>query len=202
MLERQESLDKNSISSTSEVSRCRAKSIGELAKGIWRRSTVPRKHTNPTSLEIMQPRNTYFDMYLGLPPELINQSSDLLKVLIRIHYRTQNIPILLNERFIQILSLNPDFNDWPLDSINPRIGKTSLPSFRNDGRYFLIACTFTAMILSNQQIPWFKIAGPKDLPFEHDDVRVLIDNPSLKVHCTLFHIRGLPDWQRHGPGSV
>ena len=117
----------------------------------------------------------------GIAPELINQSSDLLRVLIRIHYRTQNIPILLNERFIQILSLNPDFNDWPLDSIIPN-REDFLAFLQERWPVFLDRMYIHGddTVKEPAEIPWFKIAGPKDLPFEHDDVRVLIDNLFLE----------------------
>jgi len=36
-------------------------------------------------------------------PELIKQPSDLLRVLLRRHYRRQRIPAILDERFIQVL---------------------------------------------------------------------------------------------------
>ena len=38
-----------------------------------------------------------------IAPELIKQPSDLLRVLLRRHYRGQRIPDILDERFIQLL---------------------------------------------------------------------------------------------------
>ena len=45
----------------------------------------------------------------GIAPELIKQPSDLLRVLLRRHYRSQRIPSVLDERFIQILASEHHF---------------------------------------------------------------------------------------------
>jgi hypothetical protein len=50
-------------------------------------------------------------------PELINEPSDLLRVLMRRHYSNQNVPDIIDQRLIQILCKNDQFNDWPLGEI-------------------------------------------------------------------------------------
>ena len=52
-----------------------------------------------------------------IAPELIKQPSDLLRVLLRRHYRGQRIPTILDERFIQLLRQNNTFDDWPLETL-------------------------------------------------------------------------------------
>ncbi|MCI0528398.1 MAG: BREX-3 system phosphatase PglZ, partial [Nitrospira sp.] len=52
-----------------------------------------------------------------IAPELIKQSSDLLRVLLRRHYRGQRIPTILDQRLIQILRQQKQFQDWPLERI-------------------------------------------------------------------------------------
>ncbi|MBU4402562.1 MAG: BREX-3 system phosphatase PglZ, partial [Actinobacteria bacterium] len=54
-----------------------------------------------------------------IAPELIRKPSDLLRVLLRRHYREQRIPAILDERFVQVLRQNDGFEDWPLDTIIP-----------------------------------------------------------------------------------
>ena len=54
-----------------------------------------------------------------IAPELIKQPTDLLRVLLRRHYRAQRIPGVLDERFIQLLRHNNTFDDWPLETIVP-----------------------------------------------------------------------------------
>jgi hypothetical protein len=54
-----------------------------------------------------------------IAPELIKQPSDLLRVLLRRHYRGQRIPTILEERFIQLLRQGNAFDDWPLETLVP-----------------------------------------------------------------------------------
>ena len=51
--------------------------------------------------------------------ELIKKPSDLLRVLLRRHYREQRIPSLLEERLVQLLHQQEGFEDWPLKTIIP-----------------------------------------------------------------------------------
>ena len=52
-----------------------------------------------------------------IAPELIRKPSDLLRVLLRRHYRKQHIPALLDERFVQVLRQQHGFGEWPLEMI-------------------------------------------------------------------------------------
>ena len=47
------------------------------------------------------------------------QPSDLLRVLLRRHYRGRRIPAILDERFIRILRQNATFDEWPLETLVP-----------------------------------------------------------------------------------
>jgi len=112
-----------------------------------------------------------------IAPELIKQPSDLLRVLLRRHYRGQRIPSILDDRFIQLLRQRHVFGDWPLNALVPdreaffaflqerwpifldREDSKGTPSVR-DGR--------GPYGVTNE--------GPVDLPFDHHDIRVYIDN--------------------------
>lgn len=50
-------------------------------------------------------------------PELIMEPSDLLRVLLRRHYRGQHLPATLDERVIQLLRQYGRFQEWPLERI-------------------------------------------------------------------------------------
>ncbi|MDZ7700411.1 MAG: BREX-3 system phosphatase PglZ [Deltaproteobacteria bacterium] len=121
-----------------------------------------------------------------IAPELIKQPSDLLRVLLRRHYRGQRIPPALDERFIQLLRQSTYFDEWPLERLaadreafftflqerwpifldrEATKGISGLPAeasaqagVREDGSYGLT------------------IKGPVDLPFDHHDIRVYLDN--------------------------
>lgn len=114
-------------------------------------------------------------------PKLINQASDLLRALLRRHYREQRIPELLDQRFIEVLRQNEVFEDWPLEKIVPDreayfgFLQERWPLFLNQ-----------AANQSNQKVCeppdayGLEYAGPVDLPFDHHDIRVYIDNLFLE----------------------
>src|SRR5262245_61451998 len=52
-------------------------------------------------------------------PELLKEPSDLLRVLLRRHYRAQRVPAVLDKRFIQLLQRNARLQEWPLERIAP-----------------------------------------------------------------------------------
>jgi hypothetical protein len=52
-----------------------------------------------------------------IAPELIKQPSDLLRALLRRHYRGQRIPTVLDDRFVQLLPKKNNFDDWSLETL-------------------------------------------------------------------------------------
>ena len=118
----------------------------------------------------------------GIAPELIKQPSDLLRVLLRRHYRGQRIPTILDQRFIQVLMQNGLFEEWPLDKIisDREAFFTFLqerwPAFLDR----MAAQEQPKRVSENKAAYGLQYSGPLDLPFDHDDVRVYIDNLFLE----------------------
>ncbi|MFH1983304.1 MAG: BREX-3 system phosphatase PglZ [Pseudomonadota bacterium] len=116
-----------------------------------------------------------------IAPELIRKPSDLLRVLLRRHYREQRIPTILDERFIQVLRQNDDFEGWPLDSIIP--DREAFFAFLQERWPIFLdrsAKKDGLKISDNKGAYGFEFSGPSDLPFDHDDIRVYIDNLFLE----------------------
>jgi len=114
-------------------------------------------------------------------PELIQQPSDLLRALLRRHYRGQRIPAILDERFIQILRQTDMFDDWPLEIIiHDR--EAFFAFLQERWPVFLDSvATKTEPDLREAQKPYgFAISGPVDLPFDHHDIRIYIDSLFLE----------------------
>ena len=168
-------------------------------------------------------------------PELVRRPSDLLRLLLRRHYRGQRLPRLLDERLAHLLRLGGAFASWPLTTILPdrdaffaflqerwprfldrladgigggnrqdgeearRPTQTSRTALydtgssnagdgdRQDGEGRRPARTShaTSRNAGNagggspqdaEGTSSFEIGGPADLPFDHADVRVYIDN--------------------------
>jgi len=116
-----------------------------------------------------------------IAPELIKQPSDLLRVLLRRHYTNTRIPRILDERFIQVLRQNNQFDDWPLEII---ISDREAFFLFLQERWPVFLDRITRCEQNNFHDKLanygFKIAGPEDIPFDHDDIRIYIDNLFLE----------------------
>jgi PglZ domain. len=112
-----------------------------------------------------------------IAPELIKQPSDLLRVLLRRHYRGSRIPAILDERLIQVLRSSGQFDGWPLEEIVPD-RETFLAFLQERWPLFLdqLAAEDTDNVREHKASYGLKFNGPVQLPFGHDDVRVYIDN--------------------------
>jgi len=113
-------------------------------------------------------------------PELIKKPPDLLRVLLRRHYRNQRVPATIDERFIQLLRQNKQFANWALDDIIP--DREAFFAFLQERWAEFVSNYIPDKIevhegTDNAQ---FKYAGPESLPFDHDDVRIYIDNLFLE----------------------
>ncbi|MEW6138006.1 MAG: BREX-3 system phosphatase PglZ [Thermodesulfobacteriota bacterium] len=109
-----------------------------------------------------------------IAPELIKQPSDLLRVLLRRHYHGRTVPRILDERFVQLLRKSDVFNEWPLEVLGSdreaffRFLQERWPSFLDR--------MTSEDHQAAQQAPTPEFPGPINLPFEHHDVRVYVDN--------------------------
>jgi hypothetical protein len=131
------------------------------------------EQADPGSLGINATRDFVLRHVFEIAPELIKQPADLLRVLLRRHYRSQDIPESLDARFIEVLTQSPKWQSWPLERIVP--DREAFLSFLGE-RWprFLLANGLNAV--PGHEPPAPKILGPMDLPFDHDDIRVYIDN--------------------------
>ena len=112
-----------------------------------------------------------------IAPELIKQPSDLLRVLLRRHYRGQRIPTILDERFIHLLRQSGVFDEWPLEAlVSDR--ETFFAFLQERWPIFLDRqeAKETPGVREGKGPSKLAIEGPADLPFEHHDIRVYLDN--------------------------
>jgi hypothetical protein len=103
--------------------------------------------------------------------EFIKSDADLIRALLRRHYRVQSIPKGLVDRLVQVLSQNGRFAGWPLTALLE--DRSLLYAFLQERWPIFLDklsanATASAFPLSNP--------GPADLPFDDPDVRVYINN--------------------------
>ena len=114
----------------------------------------------------------------GFAPELVRRPPDLLSFLLRRHYRGQRLPRLLDERLAQLLRRGGAFASWPLEAILP--DRDAFFAFLQE-RWPLFLDRLAdsaggAELRDVKGVFHFKTGGPADLPFDHEDIRVYIDN--------------------------
>jgi len=117
-----------------------------------------------------------------IAPELIKEPQDLLRVLLRRHYRGQRIPAILDERLIQVLRQNGLFKDWPLEAIIPD-AQAFFAFLQERWPVFLdsLAKPKDDAVHEDAAEYGLEFPGPAFLPFDHPDVRIYIDNLFLEA---------------------
>ena len=101
-------------------------------------------------------------------PELVRTPAALLAVLLRRHYADRRVPPALDARFIQ--AIEERFQDWPLGSIVPD-REAFFDFLQRRWRAFL-----DASVDGPGGVGEGTDALTSVLPFDHEDVRVYIDN--------------------------
>lgn len=112
-----------------------------------------------------------------IAPELVKQPSDLLRVLLRRHYRGQRIPADLDGRFIQLLRQSNVFEDWSLETLVS--DREAFFAFLQERWPIFLdreAAKGTSGVREDEKPYGLSIEGPIELPFDHHDIRVYIDN--------------------------
>jgi len=124
-------------------------------------------------------------------PEVIQTPADLLRTLLRIHYRDIKIPLTFKKRLTELLSKRRHFQNWPLDEII------------NDSHSFFhfLQSHWPAYIVKVHRLLSKDIIEPDvihithlqkspgiELPFGHDDVKIYIDNLFIEGYLTAIEV--------------
>ena len=121
----------------------------------------------------------------GIAPELIVAPVDLLRTLLRRHFSVTTIPSQMDERLVQLIRRRNEFRKWPLEAIVP--SREAFLAFLQE-RWPVFLDRMAESEPGAQQIvrdePGSALAfpGPVDLQFDHDDIRVYMDNLFLEGH--------------------
>ncbi|GIW56412.1 MAG: alkaline phosphatase [Nitrospiraceae bacterium] len=116
-----------------------------------------------------------------IAPELVRTPADLLRVLLRRHYRGQQIPAVLDQHFIQVLRKSGLFDDWPLEAIIP--DAQAFFAFLQERWVIFVDFHASPRSPGLREGPaafGLRWDGPALLPFEHEDVRVYLNDLFLE----------------------
>ena len=111
----------------------------------------------------------------GVAAELISSDVELLRVLLRLHYGKIQIPLTLTERFVHVLQSHGGFRAWPLDDIVPD-DEAFFAFLQERWPVFLQRLSNADRVREDLPKYSLKFSGPDLIPFDHQDIKVYIDN--------------------------
>lgn len=119
----------------------------------------------------------------GIAAELIANEVELLRALLRLHYGKLQIPLMLAERLIQVLKGHDGFKAWPLSEIVPD-DEAFFAFLQERWPLFLSRLGSVNQVREDSPEYGLKYPGPDRLPFDHQDIKVYIDNLFLEGKLT------------------
>ena len=138
----------------------------------------------------------------GIAPETLRQASDLLGVLLRLHYRRLRLTWDMERHLVRALQQKPAFRPWPLAQIVP--DRDAFFAFLQERWPIFLDRLTSGPAAVRETPPGYAPAfsGPAELPFDHPDVRVYVDNLFLEGALRpVAHPRGrevAEPWARAG----
>lgn len=137
----------------------------------------------------------------GIAAELIASEVELLRALLRLHYGKLQIPLMLAERLIQVLKGHDGFKAWPLSEIVPD-DEAFFAFLQERWPLFLSRLGSANQVREDAPEYGLKYPGPHRLPFDHQDIKVYIDNLFLEGKLTPVEAKGIEvdagSWVRSG----
>ena len=127
---------------------------------------------------------------------LIDSDADLLRILLDLHFRRVELPPVLAARLAKQLSNRPALSNWPLQLLLE--DRSSFLVFIEERWKIAIdrAIGNAGTVVSESRPPEYllRIPGPETLPFDHDQVRVILDNMFTEGHLPRYRLAGdVPD---------
>ena len=137
----------------------------------------------------------------GIAAELIANEVDLLRALLRLHYGQLQIPLMLAERLIQVLESYDAIKAWPLSEIV--LDDEAFFAFLQERwPLFLRSRGSAKQVREDSREYGLKYPGPDHLPFDHQDIKIYIDNLFLEGKLTPIEATGIEldvrSWVRCG----
>jgi len=141
----------------------------------------------------------------GIAAELITNDVELLRALLHLHYGNLQLPTILADRLIQVLKDNHEFKSWPLSAIIPD-NEAFLAFLQERWPIFLSRLGSTNKVQEGPRQYYLKFLGPDRLPFDHQDIKVYIDNLFLEGKLTPVEAKGIAvdagSWVRSGIATL
>ena len=162
--------------------------LSELDRGDFDLVSAAMQLFKPDPLGENATRDFLLRNVFRLDPAQIQSDAELLRSLLRRHYSGKIIPKSLDDRLIYLLRSTGKWRDWPLEQIVP--SRAGFMEFLQERWPIFLRQKLggQASALREEPEPFgLRYSGPNYLPFDHDDVRVYIDNlftDGALISCT------------------
>jgi len=126
----------------------------------------------------------------GVAAELISTEVELLRFLLRLHYGSSAIPLMLADRLVEVFESSGSFKGWSLSQIIPD-AEQFFAFIQERWPIFLENLKQDNQVKENYAAYGLKVQGPVALPFDHQDIRVYIDNLFVEGKLTPVDLPGI-----------
>lgn len=134
-----------------------------------------------------------------ISPHLISRPEDLWRELLRLHYRGEALPPILGDHVAHVLGGIPAFKPLPLSELF--CSKATLLRVVQEAWYRYLSDRGVDGTRAGEP-PAPDLVGKLELPFEHPDVRVIVDSMFLDGLLHPLAVKGalprLPEWTKVG----
>jgi hypothetical protein len=157
--------------------------IEKLDRGLLDSLYEAQQKTSPDRMGDNATKDFILRHVFRIAAELIVNDVELLRVLLRLHYGKIQLPSILAARLIRVLESHGLFNTWPLSEIVPD-DAAFFAFLQERWPLFLTKLDITDHAREDSSRHRFVYPGPDSLPFEHQDIKVYIDNLFLEGKLT------------------
>ncbi|MEI8716332.1 BREX-3 system phosphatase PglZ [Mesorhizobium sp. ISC11] len=151
--------------------------LSELDRGELNAVSAANQLFKPEPMGENATRDFLLRNVFRLDPVQIQSDTDLLRALLQRHYSGKIVPKSLDERLIHLLRSTGRWEDWPLEQILP--SRASFLEFLQERWPIFLQGRLVSPdggLREKPELYDLQFTGPKHLSFDHDDVRVYVDN--------------------------
>lgn len=151
--------------------------LSELDRGELDAVSAAQQLFKPEPMGENATRDFLLRNVFRLDPAQIQSGTDLLRALLQRHYSGKVVPKSLDERLIHLLRSTGRWDDWPLEQVLP--SRANFLEFLQERWPIFLQDRLASPDggLREKPEPYdLQFTGPKHLSFDHDDVRVYVDN--------------------------
>ena len=151
--------------------------ISELDRSMLDALYEAQEHQKPRTMGENATKEFVLRHVFEIDSTTIRHTADLLRALLKLHYRNQRLPATIQEHWIDLLKQGGNFPDWPWEQIIP--DRESFLGFLQERWPVYLKSLEMEDELALRELAAsypFTYSGPGILPFGNEDIRIYIDN--------------------------